>query len=89
MNNHKITTLIRTAARALLVAAFVCAMTATAALAQTTSGGTVISNTASASYSDGTNSYTTVSNTVTVTVANVSSLSISPDDTTGGSNPTV
>ena len=86
MNNHKITTLIRTAARALLVAAFVCAMTATAALAQTTSGGTVISNTASASYSDGTNSYTTVSNTVTVTVANVSGLAITPD---AGSVPTV
>jgi hypothetical protein len=54
------------------------------ALAQTP-GGTVISNQASATYSDGTNSYSTVSNTVTVTVQNVSGLTITPD---AGSNPT-
>ncbi|MDQ2855482.1 MAG: hypothetical protein M3R68_04080, partial [Acidobacteriota bacterium] len=51
-----------------------------------TPGGTVISNQASATYSDGTNSYSTVSNTVTVTVSNVSGLTITPD---AGSNPTV
>jgi hypothetical protein len=50
--------------------------------AQTTNGGTVISNQASATYSDGTNSYSTVSNTVTVTVSNVAGLVITPD---GGS----
>ena len=51
-----------------------------------TPGGTVISNQASATYSDGTNSYSTVSNTVTVTVSNVSGLTITPD---AGSNPSV
>lgn len=51
-----------------------------------TPGGTTISNQASATYSDGTNSYSTVSNTVTVTVSNVSGLTITPD---AGSNPTV
>lgn len=51
-----------------------------------TAGGTQINNQAAASYSDGTNSYTTVSNTVTVTVANVSGLAITPD---AGSNPSV
>ncbi|MGQ0763555.1 MAG: beta strand repeat-containing protein [Acidobacteriota bacterium] len=51
-----------------------------------TPGGTVISNQASASYSDGTNTYETVSNTVTVTVSNVSGITITPD---AGSNPTV
>ena len=45
-----------------------------------TAGGTVISNQASATYSDGSGgSYATVSNTVTVTVANVSGLTITPD----------
>ena len=58
---------------------------APATLAQT-AGGTVISNRAAATYSDGTNNYSTVSNTVTVTVANVSGLAITPD---GGSVPTV
>lgn len=51
-----------------------------------TPGGTTISNQASATYSDGTNSYSTVSNTVTVTVSNVSGLTITPD---AGTNPTV
>lgn len=51
-----------------------------------TPGGTVISNQASATYSDGTNTYSTVSNTVTVTVSNVSGLTITPD---AGSNPSV
>lgn len=48
-----------------------------------TASGTVISNQAAASYSDGTNTYTTVSNTVTVTVAKVSGLAITPDAGTG------
>jgi hypothetical protein len=50
-------------------------------LAQTqTPGGTQINNQASASYTDGNgNNYNTVSNTVTVTVANVSGLAITPD----------
>src|SRR3981081_3325833 len=57
----------------------------TQAIAQTP-GGTTITNQASATYPDGTNSYSTVSNTVTVTVSNVSGLTITPD---AGSNPTV
>lgn len=76
-----------------LLAALALAVAALAPLhsarAQATAGGTVISNQASASYSDGTSSYTTVSNTVTVTVSNVSGLTITPDDTTGASNPAV
>jgi hypothetical protein len=55
-------------------------------LAQSTPGGTVISNRATATYSDGTNSFTTVSNTVTTTVSNVAGLSITPD---AGVNPSV
>lgn len=51
-----------------------------------TAGGTQIQNRASATYSDGTNSYSTVSNLVTVTVANVSGLAITPD---AGSNSSV
>ena len=50
-----------------------------------TPGGTTISNQASATYSDGTNSYSTVSNTVTVTVSNVSGITITPDAGTNGS----
>ncbi|MBA3322484.1 MAG: hypothetical protein H0T45_13705 [Pyrinomonadaceae bacterium] len=49
-------------------------------LAQTTPGGTTIQNSASATYSDGSgNNFSTISNTVTVTVANVSGLVITPD----------
>jgi hypothetical protein len=52
-----------------------------------TAGGTQINNQASASYSDGSGgSYNTVSNMVTVTVANVSGLAITPD---AGLYPTV
>jgi hypothetical protein len=69
----------------LLALAALC-LSAAPALGQATSGGTTISNQASATYSDGTNSYSVNSNTVTVTVANVAGLSISPD---GGSVPTV
>ena len=69
----------------LLVAALIVLAFFGRAAAQTP-GGTVISNQASATYSDGTNSYATVSNTVTVTVSNVSGITITPD---AGSNPTV
>ncbi|MCM3871888.1 MAG: hypothetical protein ND895_14490 [Pyrinomonadaceae bacterium] len=51
-----------------------------------TPGGTVIQNAASATYSDGTNTFSTVSNTVTVTVANVAGLVITPD---AGTQPSV
>src|SRR3954447_12758918 len=72
-------------ARALAVLALVslCAVTS---FAQATSGGTQIQTRASATYSDGSNSYSVNSNTVTVTVANVAGLTITPD---GGSVPTV
>lgn len=69
----------------LLALAALCLMAAPA-LGQATSGGTTISNQASATYSDGTNNYSVNSNTVTVTVANVAGLVITPD---GGSVPTV
>jgi hypothetical protein len=69
----------------LLALAALC-LCAAPALGQTTSGGTQINNQASATYSDGTNNYTVTSNTVTVTVANVAGLVITPD---GGSVPTV
>src|SRR5437763_4030172 len=78
-------TLPRALSGVLLALAALCLMTAPA-LAQTTSGGTQIQNRASATYSDGTNTYSVVSNTVTVTVANVAGLAITPD---GGSIPTV
>ena len=71
--------------RALAALALVCLCAATS-FAQATSGGTQIQNRASATYSDGTSSYTVNSNTVTVTVANVAGLTITPD---GGSVPTV
>ena len=54
--------------------------------AQSTPGGTVISNQATATYSDGTTSFTAVSNTVTTTVANVAGISVTPD---AGANPPV
>lgn len=69
----------------LLVAALIVLAFFGRAAAQTP-GGTVISNQASASYSDGTNTYETVSNTVTVTVSNVSGITITPD---AGANPSV
>src|SRR5947209_15042164 len=77
-------TLLRATARALVALAALC-LVALPTLAQT-AGGTQIQNRASATYSDGSNSYSVVSNTVTVTVANVAGLAITPD---GGSIPTV
>ncbi|HEX8353906.1 MAG TPA: hypothetical protein VF611_13450, partial [Pyrinomonadaceae bacterium] len=78
-------TRLRALPAALLALAALC-LSAAPALGQATSGGTQIQNQASATYSDGTNSYTVNSNTVTVTVANVAGLTITPD---GGSVPTV
>lgn len=62
----------------LVILAMACALAAPA-FAQTTDGGTDITNTASASYSDGSNSYNVTSNTVTVRVSNVAGLTITPD----------
>lgn len=82
---NKITNTPRLLSRALAAFALVC-LCAVTSFAQATSGGTQIQNRASATYSDGTSSYTVNSNTVTVTVANVAGLTITPD---GGSVPTV
>jgi hypothetical protein len=58
----------------------------TNAIAQTTGADTLITNQASASYSDGNgNNFSSVSNTVTITVAKVSGLAITPDGLTGSS----
>lgn len=78
------TTHLRRAAFALI--ATLCAL-ATPVMAQNTTGGTVISNTATAAYKDAANNdYNASSNTVTVTVANVSGLTITPD---GQNDPAV
>jgi hypothetical protein len=78
------TTHLRRAAFALT--ATLCALV-TPVVAQNTTGGTVISNTATAAYKDASNNdYNASSNTVTVTVANVSGLTITPD---GQNDPSV
>jgi hypothetical protein len=69
---------VATIKRLICVLALACALCAPA-LSQQTAGGTVITNTATATYSDGTSSYNTQSLPVTVTVANVSGLNITPD----------
>lgn len=71
--------------RILCVLTLACALCAPA-YSQQTAGGTVITNTATATYSDGTSNYNTQSLPVTVTVANVSGLNITPD---GQANATV
>ncbi|HEX8720490.1 MAG TPA: hypothetical protein VF736_07670 [Pyrinomonadaceae bacterium] len=76
----------RTLLRAAVLALAAVCLSAAPALGQATGGGTSISNTASASYSDGSTTYTVNSNPVTVTVANVAGLTITPD---GTSAPTV
>jgi len=73
--------------RLIVVLAITCAF-ATQALAQTAAD-TVISNTATATYSDGTDSFETASNTVTVTVAKVAGLTITPDVTDGSGGTVV
>lgn len=75
--------------RAIALVALICATALAPAVQAQTAGGTSIQNRASATYSDGTNSYSTVSNIVTITVANVSGLAITPDNPASGSNPTV
>jgi hypothetical protein len=74
--------------RLIVVLAVACSFY-TQALAQQTPADTAIVNTATATYSDGSQSYETSSNTVTVTVAKVSGLTITPDTTDGSSDPTV
>jgi hypothetical protein len=76
---------VATIKRLICVLALACALCAPA-LSQQTAGGTVITNTATATYSDGTSNYNTQSLPVTVTVANVSGLNITPD---GQTNATV
>jgi hypothetical protein len=65
-------------ARIIALLALACLLSVPA-MAQQTPGGTVITNTATATYSDGTSTYDTKSLPVTVTVANVSGLKITPD----------
>lgn len=72
-------------ARIFAVMALACAICAPT-MAQQTTGGTVISNEATATYTDGSTTYNTKSLPVTVTVANVSGLNITPD---GQANSTV
>lgn len=57
----------------------ICTFFAGAISAQTTAGGTIISNQAAAVYSDGLRNYNALSNIVTVTVSEVSGLAITPD----------
>jgi hypothetical protein len=67
--------------RLIALLAITCAFLMPARAQTQTPGGTQINNQASASYSDGNgNNFNTVSNTVTVTVANVSGLTITPDN---------
>ncbi len=87
MNNRfSVPTLRQPLARLCALLALCCVVFAPATLAQQTTGGTLINNRATATYSDGSTNYSTVSNQVTIEVANVSALVITPD---GGSVPTV
>lgn len=74
--------------RLIAVLAIACAFYSQA-LAQQTPADTQIRNTATATYSDGSQNYETSSNTVTVIVAKVSGLTITPDVVDGSSDPTV
>lgn len=74
--------------RLIVVLAIACVFY-TQALAQQTPADTQIKNTATATYSDGSQNYETSSNTVTVIVAKVSGLTITPDVVDGSSDPTV
>jgi hypothetical protein len=76
----------RTVSRVIALIAIACAMFGQS-FGQTTAADTQIKNQASATYSDGSGTpYSTVSNEVTVTVAKVSGLAITPD---GVTDPTV
>ncbi len=82
---RKISAAVKLTVRLLAVLALACVLGAPA-LAQQTPGGTVITNTATATYTDSSsNSYETRSSPVTVTVANVSGLAITPDGQAGPS----
>jgi len=82
MKNPQYSTATRSTMRVVLIAALLI-VAAVSAIAQTTTGGTAIRNRARGTYNDGNgNDFTTVSNTVTVTVANVSGLIITPDNGT-------
>lgn len=82
MNLRSMTRMLGGLALVLAVAAV-----ATPAFAQSTPAGTVISNQASVSYQDTTgNTLTALSNIVTTTVAQVASLTVTPDNTDSG-NP--
>ena len=86
MNTLQYSTAPRSTMKFVLIAALL-VIAAVSASAQTTTGGTAIRNRARAIYNDGNgNDFTTVSNTVTVTVANVSGLIITPDN---GAGPTI
>jgi hypothetical protein len=74
--------------RLIVVLAMTCAFYSQA-LAQQTPADTQIRNTATATYSDGSQDYETSSNTVTVIVAKVSGLTITPDITDGSSDASV
>lgn len=74
---------LKTLYHSISVAVILCALAAQG-LAQTAAN-TQIVNQASATYSDGTNNYSTVSNQVTVTVAKVAGLTITPDAQTNSS----
>ncbi len=75
-----------TVSRVIALIAIVCAMFGQS-IGQTTPADTLIQNQATATYSDGSGgSYSTVSNIVTVTVAKVSGLAITPD---GATDPAV
>jgi hypothetical protein len=74
---------LKTLYHSIAVAVILCALAAQG-LAQTAAN-TQIVNQASATYSDGTNNYSTVSNQVTVTVAKVAGLTITPDSQTNSS----
>lgn len=86
MNTPQTPTRNRFTLKVVLVAALL-VIAAVTASAQTTTGGTAIRNRARGTYNDGNgNDFSTVSNTVTVTVANVSGLTITPD---AGAGPTI
>jgi hypothetical protein len=79
MTNKAISSKKGAVSRVIALVAIACAMFGQS-FGQTTPADTVISNQATATYSDGSGgSYSTVSNTVTVTVAKVSGLAITPD----------
>ena len=86
MTNKVISPTQGTVSRVIALIAIACAMFGQS-FGQTTPADTQIQNQASATYSDGSGgSYSTVSNIVTVTVAKVSGLAITPD---GAVDPTV